>query len=111
MSKRAIDLSDNPEGLLGRRKESVTNWVNLCTKLDELHEFIIAAHACHPGDIGYREQERLVQRLDRLSRAVRAEVDRVIIEAEEYWATHWRDDDTPQYERTFGTRRPIGVAA
>ena len=34
-----------------------------------------------------------------LSRAVKA----MLMEVEEYYANHWRDDDTPEYECGYGT--------
>ena len=34
-----------------------------------------------------------------------AQADQLMLMVKEYFAGHWRDDDSPQAERTFGVRR------
>ena len=34
-----------------------------------------------------------------------AQADKLELMVKEFFATHWRDDDSPQAERTFGVRK------
>lgn len=84
------------------------NWAALNRSLKDLKEFLARANeaeAAQKTDEEFRMWQRLalLREARRLSKAVQIELDRTVLEAEQFWATHWRDDDSPQYERSFGT--------
>lgn len=45
--------------------------------------------------------KRMIKRADLALRIAADQVE----ELEEYYASHWRDDDSPQAEETFGTKK------
>lgn len=50
------------------------------------------------------KKEKFKRMIKRANLALRIVYDQVI-ELEEYYASHWRDDDSPQAEKTFGVKR------
>jgi hypothetical protein len=79
------------------------DWTGLIRACDELRKFIIGCEKeWTQDDWVYRG---MLLKVRMLSNQAKHEIDQLRRAAEEFWATHWRDDDSPQHERTFGVCR------
>lgn len=115
MTKRYISLL-GADGLASKQQTETAAgpkyWSELLASIEHLRAFIVTAQAAvPPNDISDRQRTNLLRELHRLSRLAQNTLERVTLKAEQHWAIHWRDDDSPQYECTHGTRRTIFMEA